>query len=527
MERCWNNSALLALFRKLGDYGRISVSSQIWSRFCSAPDHTRNSFYGALMDGIRWILLIIGGWILESKFYKALSWLRDLYFRVTGGSLIFSLVHRLRLGQWLLLAFVFYLPIEYMIRDQLGYSMVASIWEEAFMMLAVAFVLWRRALRQSKAIARETPLDGYILLFIAVGLLLMSAVNPYPAVAWAGYRAVVQYMIWFFLVIRLIEDDKDFSVAYTGFVILGALLCLHGVYQFIVAVPIPASWVSQTEMGVRTRVFSLTGSPNIFGSLIVMLAPMAAALMYYLKSKWQKFLLFAVTGMMVLALLFTFSRGAWIGMVVAVIIFSLYVDRRLLGLMGVAVASVLVFIPSITSRLTYLFTSDYAEASAIGGRALRWEIGRMLVTENNPWLGFGLGRFGGAVAMNNKLLDETLEFRYFYMDNYYLKTMVEMGYIGIFFYLLLIIALLVFGIRAIHRSSNRIAVADASMIKKDPLMRAIGDPKLLTVGIFAGLCGVLAHCYFENIFEEPYMMAYFWGLAAMVIYRGYFSPSRV
>ena len=35
--------------------------------------------------------------------------------------------------------------------------------------------------------------------------------------------------------------------------------------------------------------------------------------------------------------------------------------------------------------------------------------------------------------------------------------------------------------------------------------------------------GVLVHCYFENIFEEPYMMAYFWGMAAMLMYLGFFS----
>ena len=41
-------------------------------------------------------------------------------------------------------------------------------------------------------------------------------------------------------------------------------------------------------------------------------------------------------------------------------------------------------------------------------------------------------------------------------------------------------------------------------------------------GMFAGICGVLMHCYFENIFEEPYMMAYFWIMAAMLVYIGFF-----
>jgi O-antigen ligase len=110
------------------------------------------------------------------------------------------------------------------------------------------------------------------------------------------------------------------------------------------------------------------------------------------------------------------------------------------------------------------------------------------------------------------------------MDNYYLKTMVEMGYIGIIFFLLLLGALMVVGLRSIYRSGRK---GEAVVLQsKDPLWRAVGDPKTLAIGIFSGLVGVLVHCYFENIFEEPYMMAYFWGLAAMLLYLGYFRTSN-
>ncbi|MBO4684210.1 MAG: hypothetical protein J5600_02645, partial [Desulfovibrio sp.] len=43
----------------------------------------------------------------------------------------------------------------------------------------------------------------------------------------------------------------------------------------------------------------------------------------------------------------------------------------------------------------------------------------------------------------------------------------------------------------------------------------------LCAGTLAGLCGVLAHCYFENIFEEPYMAVCFWTIAAMMMYLGF------
>ena len=43
----------------------------------------------------------------------------------------------------------------------------------------------------------------------------------------------------------------------------------------------------------------------------------------------------------------------------------------------------------------------------------------------------------------------------------------------------------------------------------------------LCAGMFAGLCGVLVHCYGENIFEEPYMMVYFWVVAGLLIWAGF------
>ena len=349
----------------------------------------------------------------------------------------------------------------------------------------------------------------------------MSLIDPYPAIAFEGYRAVVEYMVWFFLIIRLVENDQDMKVLYGTVILLTAFLALHGIYQYVIGVEIPSSWVSQTEMGVRTRVFSLCGSPNILGSLMVMTAPLWAALIYFCHSTKAKLFALLMTVCCCLTLLFTFSRGAWIGIIVAVVIFALFVDKRLLALLGVAVAAILAFVPSITSRLTYLFTSDYAAASSTGGRAIRWALGQELLHENSPWLGFGLGRFGGAVAMNNQVLDTTEEFSYFYMDNYYLKTMVEMGYLGIIFYALLLIALVVLGIKAIQRSDVNFA-----LIPGDPLQRAVGNYRVLTIAIFAGLCGVLAHCFFENIFEETYMEAYFWGMAALMMYLGFFRKRR-
>ena len=153
------------------------------------------------------------------------------------------------------------------------------------------------------------------------------------------------------------------------------------------------------------------------------------------------------------------------------------------------------FVPQIGDRIGFLFTSDFASANNKGGRGERWATGLNLLRSNPIW-GFGLGRFGGAIAMQNQSVEGL---NYFYMDNYYLKTLVEMGYVGLISYIYLLASKAFAAFRGIFKT------------RKSPL-------SLLSTGMFCGMIGVLAHSYFENIFEVPYMNSYFWGMAAAIMY---------
>ena len=513
----WQQGIFFRAYQGLRQRNEQSNALALWLRFGWAKNPAEHSIYARALHGLRQLLEGLGVFLANSLFYRILLAVKSFYLRISAHSRVLSWINKLSLHQWLLVAFGLYLPLEYVIRDLLNITILASVWEELLILIGLFMVLWRRALKQTDALNRESPVEAWILLFAAVGLVLATLVHPYPSVVMAGYRIVVQYLIWFFIIIRLLESERDFRVLYLTLVLVVAALALHGLYQYAIGVEIPANWVSQTEMGVRTRVFSITGSPNIMGSLLVLLAPLCAAGIYYCRKPLYKLISLGLVGCCLLSLLFTFSRGAWIGMMVAVLIFALFVDKRLIALMMAGISLVLIAVPSITSRITYLFTQDFAEASAVGGRAMRWELGRSLLTESHPWLGFGLGRYGGAVAMENRILDPTETFDYYYMDNYYLKTMVEMGYLGFIFYCLLLLALVIWGLRAIQQSGDRI-----STLPGGPLTRAVGNPRVLAVALFSGMMGVLAHCGFENIFEEPYMNSYFWGMAAMLLYLGLF-----
>ncbi len=417
-----------------------------------------------------------------------------------AGRRSFFLGHVFRNGMTgvLLLILALYTPIDYLLRDVFAIPVVSSGWDEGLLILAMLWVILLRVREQPSLPAAASPLDFPVGQFLLVCLFLFVVLFTRPQINRDGLRATAQYILWFYLVTRLIRNREQLHMVYYVMVAVAAVISLHGIYQFIVAAPIPSHWVDQSESAVRTRVFSIFGSPNIMGDYMVMFAPMMAALAYCLKNKAMKLVCWFFTFTMCFSCLFTMSRGAWIAMVVAVLIFAALVDRRLILLMLLAFVAAL-FLPFVASRIGYLFTSEYAESAARGGRSVRWEKAIEYLYSNNPVFGIGFGRFGGAVAMQHQ---ESVWMKYFYTDNYYVKILAENGYVGLVSFVLMMLGVVWCGLRGWFRKRHT-AVSP------------------LCAGMLASLSGVLVHCYFENIFEEPYMAASFWTIAAMMVYLGF------
>ena len=242
---------------------------------------------------------------------------------------------------------------------------------------------------------------------------------------------------------------------------------------------------------------------------MVLFVPMTAALAYYAEKPSQKVVAWLTTFCMCFACLFTMSRAAWVAMAVAIILFILLVDRRLFLLLAAGLA-LLVLIPFVRTRIGFLFTQDFIDANTNGGRGGRWPLGLELLQTYGVWTGVGHGMFGGAVAMQNQVLDYV---QYFYLDNYYLKTLVETGYLGLAGFIVMLLGMIAASCRSIYRTSRQ-------WTKKS------NRNYPLVCGMFCGLLGVLVHCFFENIFEEPYMMVYFWAIAAMIVYFGFLRDEK-
>jgi O-antigen ligase len=384
-----------------------------------------------------------------------------------------------------------YSVIDYALRTFVG-GVLASAWDEAYLLALILLWIYKWMFRRKEKPFKAAPMDLPIVIFITVMLVALIVNSPDFSISLEGFRAIVQYILWYFLVLQLVRDEKGAKGLVIFFVAIVGLMAIHGVYQYIIGVEMPAGWVDQNEAGVRTRVYSILTSPNIFGSLLTLATPMAVSLFFTEKQSGKKLVYGGLSLMMLASLVFTSSRGAWIGFAVAFLVYVLLNDKRLIVPGVVAMVLVIVLVPSVGNRITYMLSPEYIESSLKGGRLVRWLTG-IRILEFYPVWGLGLGHFGGAVAMNHEMstIVDTNVVQTFYMDNYYLKTAVESGIVGLAAFVMLMYQVIINGLRVVKLTE--------------------GDSfHQISCGILAGLTGVIVHNFVENVFEVPLMTTVFW-----------------
>lgn len=483
----------------LGRLWRQSGVYRLFARLLTAPTLTEKTGYGRLLDRLNRGLHRLGRvWRedLETSFFRRIY---AKLLSILRGSRLLGWLFSGGITTTLLCVIAAFAVIDYLLRDVLQLAAIASVWDEALLLVGFAWVLFRRMRAASPVKSAANATDLFLAFYLIAGVVILIWSRTNLAVNITGYRASMQYILVFFLVTRLLDNDSDFEIIYKLMVMIAFVIALHGIYQFIIGVEIPSEWTDQAEDSVRTRVFSIFSNPNIMGAYMLLFAPMAIGLAYATENTaWKLF--YWVCGLtMCVGCLFTMSRGAWLALAIAAVIFAAVIDRKLLAVMLVGGVCAC-FLPFVRSRISYLFTYEFVKSNARGGRSMRWAkaLGYLDAYDRWTW-GMGYGIYGGAVAAQNHI---NLSLDYMYVDNYYVKILTENGIVGICSFGTMLLGFLWNGLRAIGRTSG-------------------SRFKPLCTGMFAGLVGILVHSIFESLWEEPYMMALFFAVAGMLIYAGF------
>ncbi|UOF91071.1 O-antigen ligase family protein [Fodinisporobacter ferrooxydans] len=385
---------------------------------------------------------------------------------------------------WMLLAC--YPLVDFVLRNTpiIRSTHVGSVWDK-LILLIFGFFFIKESIEGRQV--KLPPFYKAVLAFMLLGVGYMMMDLSEPSLTFEGWRAVFLYMFVVFLAPFFIDAQFAKRLLQAS-LWTGVLIALIAVYQWIVKAPIPAGWVDAGEH-VRTRAYSIFGSPNVLGSYLVLMFPIAAGLALTKGYTGKQRLIYGGMALLFAAALFmTYTRGAWMALFIALLVIGALVDKRLF--IGIVLAAIAVsFVPQIHARVSELFTPLYWKKAALNGR-----IARSLLTydvmRKNPLFGAGLGHYGGAVAARH--------FGTMYSDNYYAKTLAEMGLLGLFSF----VALLFKVARDIYRHIWK------RMIWK--------HGKFIEAGLYTGILAVMIHNAVENIFEVPAMNFLFWFMVSLI-----------
>ncbi|MBI4318688.1 MAG: O-antigen ligase family protein [Chloroflexi bacterium] len=333
-------------------------------------------------------------------------------------------------------------------------------------------------------------LDLAILVFVVAGALsIMVAERPREALR--ELRTVVlEPVALYYLILVAAKSKRDVFRLADALIVAGVLVSLIGLYQY--------AFTDQviTAEGVR-RMRALYGSPNHLGLFLGRVLPLAVCLTGGAFVKGSRVVYYgAGSALMVISLALTFSLGAWLAVLLAMLFVAVVVGRRrllwtLTGLAGLA-AGGMALVPWLQiERISSHFGSE-------GTTALRlyiWQASLNMLRDH-PLLGVGLDNFLNQYP--RYMLPAAWREPYLsHPHNLVLDFWLRTGTLGLLAALWLLGWLFVAGTRLYRRLP-------------DPLERA------LILGLLAGMVDFVVHGSIDNSYFLVDLAIIFWASLAAI-----------
>ncbi|MDO8885563.1 O-antigen ligase family protein [Candidatus Oleimmundimicrobium sp.] len=431
---------------------------------------------------------------------------------VSLGILVLML-SRIEVGIYFILLFV---PVELTL-DLFAPSSLKYL-DEAIL-LVIFFGLLLRIFITRRKDFKSTPLDKPLIVFLLIAFVSI-VINKVPlSVGLAGLRAFLQYVLLYYVIIYSEISLSTLKKMVWLSVVVAAVLSVGGVIQEILGPYAFGGWfmgIAENRafrVGSMLRVFSTMANPNTFGTYLSILLPVTLGLALYECRLKRRVILFLFSAPMILALILTFSRESWVGLLVGIAVVGVLIDKRVLIILFVLflVASV-AFPQQIAGRLLEGFSlkylmSSYGPPTAIfhGGGRVFYYVNTMKVVKDNFLFGVGPGRYGGSVAAIFKTpvyKKYAIPMSMAQIDTFWMQLWGEVGTLG------LIVFLFMLG-RFFHEARR--------IVLNDETPRFL---KGLTAGFMVGFVAVLIEALAANIFEVHTTMLFFWFFMAVVVRFG-------
>lgn len=272
---------------------------------------------------------------------------------------------------------------------------------------------------------KYSRLNSFILIFILV--YCFSAMSSLSMSESKNiFMLVTVFILFYFAVINTVDSKNKLNTLLYMFVIGATFASIYGLYQYAFGDLYSQAWLDSNMFeNIKMRVYSTFENPNVFGEYLLLVIPIIAALLFTEKGILKKIFLFVLLGINGIALVLTFSRGCWLGIIFGMAILAVVIDRRFI-LLGVLLLLLAPFIlpETIINRFTSIGNMGDSSTSY---RVYIW-MGTILMLKDYWFSGVGLG-----ITSFNKVYPI-----YSYngvpaphSHNLYLQIIVEHGIIGL------------------------------------------------------------------------------------------------
>lgn len=288
------------------------------------------------------------------------------------------------------------------------------------------------ALMVGRRLGRMEPvyLDGIrgkaLLCFAGlVALSILWSVNP--EVTRFSAIELLKLVAIYLTVVNVVTTSRRLAIL-CGALVLSSIVTSIGVIQW---------WQAGVNMveGFRSRWVGVYADPNHMAMDIGIVVPLGVAFLARKQTPWVMRIACAVAaGLAVTAMVLSYSRGGFIGLCCAMGVWAFREKRRLQAIfVGVAFAACLaVFAPQTFWDRNQTVGTFHEDASAMG-RVYAWNVASR-ISVDRPLLGVGAGSFRYAWP----LYAPPEARRAYVAHNVFLDVIGELGFVGLFFFLIFV-----------------------------------------------------------------------------------------
>lgn len=377
------------------------------------------------------------------------------------------------------------------------------------LLLLLCAGLWVLLTLSDDSAPSVTWIHGFVGLYWCVAT-LATAFSPVREEAIQGWLKLTLYLLLFAMLARSLRSSLWRSVLIALYLHVATFVSVFGLRQWFFGADALATWVdAESSLAGTTRVYSYLGNPNLLGAYLIPAAVLSAAAFFSWKSIPAKGLAVLMGVVNSICLVLTFSRGAWIGFVVAGFVFLLLLVHwfsplwsplwrvwavpAVIGGTAAMLSFVVLAVAPLRERVSSIFIGR--EDSSNDFRLTVWHAVLHMIRDR-PILGIGPGN-----DAFNKIYPFYQEPGYTALSAYsvYLEIAVETGFIGLICFAALLIT--------------------TFWLAWKPLMqlRYSRNPEgFWLMGAIAIMVGMLCHGLVDTVWYRPQISTLWWLMVALV-----------